>query len=202
MNLSRLLGERAAAGNPVRVGLIGAGKFGSMFLAQARRTAGLQVLGVADLSPDRARDALARVGWPAEQYAAATFAQAWSMGATCITDDATALIAADGLDVVIDATGSPAAGIRHALLACTHGRHIVMVNVEADVLAGPLLAQRARRGGSRLFDGLWRSAGADLRDGRLGARRRVSTWSPPARAPSICPLITRRRRRRSGGITG
>jgi predicted homoserine dehydrogenase-like protein len=147
MNLSRHLAARAAAGKPVRVGLIGAGKFGSMFLAQARRTPGLHVLGIADLSPDRARDALARVGWPAEQYSATDFDRAAQSGATCVTDDAGALIAAGGLDVVIDATGSPAAGIRHAGLACAHGRHIVMVNVEADVLAGPLLARRARQAG-------------------------------------------------------
>jgi len=147
MNLSKLLGQRAEAGNPVRVGLIGAGKFGSMFLSQARRTPGIHILGVADLSPDRAREALARVGWSEDQYAARDFAQARRAGTTCIVDDASALIAADGLDVVIDATGSPAAGIRHALLACEHGRHIVMVNVEADVLAGPLLAARARKAG-------------------------------------------------------
>lgn len=57
MNLFRLLEEREAAGRPVRVGLIGAGKFGTMFLAQARRMAGLRVVGVADLSVERARDA-------------------------------------------------------------------------------------------------------------------------------------------------
>lgn len=147
MNLSTLLGRRAEAGNPVRVGLIGAGKFGSMFLSQARRTPGIHILGIADLSPDRAREALARVGWPEEQFGATDFDQARRTGATCIVDDAAALIAAGGLDVVIDATGSPAAGIRHATLACEHGRHMVMVNVEADVLAGPLLAERARKAG-------------------------------------------------------
>jgi predicted homoserine dehydrogenase-like protein len=51
------------------------------------------------------------------------------------------------MEVVIDATGHPAAGIRHALLCCAHRRHIVMVNVEADVLAGPLLARRAAEAG-------------------------------------------------------
>ena len=147
MNLYRQLQIRAEQRNPVRVGLIGAGKFGSMFLAQAMRTPGLHVLGIADLSPDRARQALQRVGWPAERYAAESFADAVGTGATAITDDAEALIAADGLDIVIDATGSPAAGVRHALAACDHGRHIVMVNVEADVLAGPLLAARARQAG-------------------------------------------------------
>ena len=147
MNLYKLLQQRAEAGRPVRVGLIGAGKFGSMFLAQAIRTPGLHVMGIADLAPDRAAAALARVGWPAERHAAPSLEKALATGATCITDDAAKLLAAAGLKVVIDATGSPAAGIRHAALACEHGRHIVMVNVEADVLAGPLLAERARKAG-------------------------------------------------------
>ncbi|MDJ0947361.1 MAG: SAF domain-containing protein [Alphaproteobacteria bacterium] len=132
---------------PVRVGLIGAGKFGTMFLAQARRTPGLQVLAVADLDPDRARQSLTRIGWPAEQIAAKSFSAALESGATHLTADAAGLIAADGLDVVIEATGGPAAGIRHALLSCEYGRHVVMVNVEADALAGPLLARRAGEAG-------------------------------------------------------
>ncbi len=143
MNLHAKLRARAETGRPIRIGLIGAGKFGSMFLAQALRTPGLHIMAIADLSPDRARQALRRVGWPAEQFAARSFAEAVELGGTTITDDAEALIAAGGMEVVIDATGHPAAGIRHALLCCKHRRHIVMVNVEADVLAGPLLARRA-----------------------------------------------------------
>ena len=70
MNLHRLLTQRSAAGKPVRVGLIGAGKFGSMFLAQVPTTPGLQVTVIADLDPERARAACARVGWPAGHIAA------------------------------------------------------------------------------------------------------------------------------------
>ena len=147
MNLSKLLRQRAEAGRPVRVGLIGTGKFGTMFLAQARTTAGLHVLGIAELNPPRARKALQDTGWPAERYAAASLAEALQSGGTCIVDDAAALIAADGLDVVVEATGVPAAGIRHCLTAIEHGRHVVMVNVEADALAGPLLARKARDAG-------------------------------------------------------
>lgn len=145
MNLHAMLTRRAADNNPVRVGVIGAGKFGSMYLSQAPRTAGIHVLGIADLDPGRARMALARVGWPEAQYSASSFDEARHDGSTYITEDAEALIAA--VDVVVDATGSPAAGVRHALLACEHGTHIVMVNVEADVLAGPLLAERAAAAG-------------------------------------------------------
>jgi predicted homoserine dehydrogenase-like protein len=147
MNLHAKLRARAEAGRPIRVGLIGAGKFGSMFLAQAPRTPGLHIMAIADLSPDRARQSLRRVGWADEQFAARSFADSVAHGTTFVTDDAETLIAAEGMDVVIDATGHPAAGIHHALLCCRHRRHIVMVNVEADVLAGPLLARRAAEAG-------------------------------------------------------
>ena len=147
MNLHRMLLERAAAGAPVRVGLIGAGKFGSMFLAQALRTAGIHLMAVADLSGARAHAALERTGWPAQRTAAGSFADALSSGATHVTEDSGALIAADGLEVVIEATGSPAAGIRHALACARERRSVVMVNVEADALAGPLLARRCDEAG-------------------------------------------------------
>ena len=147
MNLYSLLRRHAEQSRPVRVLLIGAGKFGSMFLAQAIRTPGLHVAAVCDLSPERARQSLARVGWSAERCRATSLAHALASGATFIDDDAERLIAADGIDVVIDATGHPPAGIKHALACCRHGKHIVMVNVEADALAGPLLAAKARSAG-------------------------------------------------------
>ena len=147
MNLHKLLCERAEAKRPLRVGLIGAGKFGTMFLAQALRTPGLHLLGVADLAPARARENLTRVGWPAERIAAASLGEAVDRGTTWVGEDARALIAHPALDVIIDATGHPPSGIAHALAAIANGKHIVMVNVEADVLAGPLLAQKARAAG-------------------------------------------------------
>ena len=143
MNLARLLGQRAADNKPIRVGLIGAGKFGSMYLSQIPRTRGMHLLGVADLNPLRAADSLRRVGWNEEQFAAHSFED----GSTCITDDAMSLIATPHVEVIIDATGHPAAGIAHALACCENKKHIVMVNVEADALAGPLLAKRAERAG-------------------------------------------------------
>ncbi|MBN8291235.1 Gfo/Idh/MocA family oxidoreductase [Rhodobacter sp. NTK016B] len=135
MNLSRLAAARADAGNPVRVGLIGAGKFGSMFLAQVPHIAGLSVTHIADLDPERARAACRTVGWSAERIAATAF-----------TDDGLDLVR-QPLDVVIEATGAPEAGLNHARAALDAGRHVVMVNVEADVLAGPVLAEQARAAG-------------------------------------------------------
>jgi predicted homoserine dehydrogenase-like protein len=147
MNLNRLLLQRAADNAPLRVALIGAGKFGSMFLSQVRRTPGMHLVAVCDLAPQRARESLSRVGWSTEQYEATSLVAAHKSTATFVTDDALAVIASDTIDIVIDATGSPAAGIRHALACCEHGKHIVMVNVEADALAGPLLARRAAQAG-------------------------------------------------------
>ena len=147
MNLHALLKQRARQNNPIRVALIGAGKFGTMFLSQVPRTPGLHLTAIADLAPQRARDALARVGWPAPQFAAASMEAAAKAGSTFITDDVMAVIASPYVDVVIDATGHPAAGVNHVLACCEYKKHIVMVNVEADALAGPLLAQRARAAG-------------------------------------------------------
>ena len=136
MNLHRLLQQRLAAGRPVRVGLIGAGKFGSMFLAQVPSTPGIEVAAIADLAPDRARAACRRVGWDDARIAATRF-----------TDDAVAMMASGDLEVVVEATGHAPAGITHARCAIAEGKHIVMVNVEADVLAGVALAREAERAG-------------------------------------------------------
>jgi predicted homoserine dehydrogenase-like protein len=99
-------------------------------------TPGLEVATIADLSPDPAREACRSVGWDDARIAKTKF-----------TDDAAAAIARDDIEVVIEATGNPAAGIRHARMAFAAGKHVVMVNVEADALVGPLLAEEARRAG-------------------------------------------------------
>ena len=147
MSMFAKLRARAAEGRPTRVGLIGAGKFGSMFLSQAWRTPGIHLVGVSDLSPARAQDAMRRVGWPDARFRVGSLEEAARTATTFVTDDTDALIASPFIDIVIDATGSPAAGIRHVLAACAHAKHIVMVNVEADALAGPLLARRAAEAG-------------------------------------------------------
>ena len=136
MNLFEKLKAQAAEGRPVRAGLIGAGKFGSMFLAQVPTTPGLEVSAIADLDPGRARAACRSTGWSEAR-----------VEATAFVEDGAAMAARDDVDVVIEATGNPAAGVRHALAAIGAGKHVVMVNVEADVLCGPALAARARAAG-------------------------------------------------------
>jgi predicted homoserine dehydrogenase-like protein len=136
MSLYRLARERAAAGRPVRVGLIGAGKFGSMFLNQVPTMAGVEIAVIADLDPERARDACQTVGWDTARIARTAFVAAGVEA--CNHPD---------VEVIVEATGSPPAGIAHARAAIAAGKHIVMVNVEADALAGPLLAEEARTKG-------------------------------------------------------
>src|ERR1700716_2764808 len=126
MNLYRLAQERAAAARPVRVGLVGAGKFGSMFLNQVPTMPGVEIAVIADLDPERARDACRTVGWDAARIARTAFVMS---GAGACADPA--------VEVVVEATGSPPAGIAHARAAIAAKKHIVMVNVEADALAGP-----------------------------------------------------------------
>ena len=147
MNLHAKLLAREAAGKPVTVGVIGAGKFGTMFLSQARLTTGLHVVGVADLDVARARSQLNTAGWPAEAYNAVSLPDALKRRATFVADDALSLIADPQIEVIVEATGVPGAGIVHALHAISHGKHIVMVNVEADAVAGPLLARKAKAAG-------------------------------------------------------
>ena len=136
MNLHHLLRARAEAGRPVQVGLIGAGKFGSMFLSQVPTTPGLEVSVIADLDSERARAACRQVGWDAAR-----------IGRTAFVASGAEACARPEVEVIVEATGSPAAGIAHARAAIGVGKHIVMVNVEADVLAGPLLAEEARARG-------------------------------------------------------
>lgn len=147
MNLSRMLAKRADEGAPIRIGQVGAGKFGTMFLSQVRLTAGMHMAALADLMPDRARERMTGVGWPTEQIDTASVADALKTGKTFVTDDAMSIIKAPEIDVVIEATGDPATGIRLCLAAIDAGKHIVMVNVEADALAGPLLARKAAEKG-------------------------------------------------------
>ncbi|MEK9829152.1 MAG: Gfo/Idh/MocA family oxidoreductase, partial [Rhodospirillales bacterium] len=130
------LAARAAASKPVRVGLIGAGKFGSMFLSQVPSTQGLVVAQIADLDPAKAKAACRGVGWDSELIQQTTF-----------TDDAVKMMQSGGIDVIVEATGNPVVGFHHAREAIRNGLHIVMVNVEADVLVGGLLAEEARRAG-------------------------------------------------------
>ena len=147
MSLHTRLQQRAAEGRPIRIGLIGAGKFGSMYLAQIPRKPGVQLVAIADLSPDAARVNLERVGWQPERAAAGSVQEALKHGTTWITDDWQAVTREPSIDIVVECTGNPIAAVDHCLDAFAHGKHVVNVTVEADAFCGPLLAHRAQQAG-------------------------------------------------------
>jgi predicted homoserine dehydrogenase-like protein len=147
MNLYAMLKARAAEGRPLRIGLIGAGKFGAMYLAQVRNTPGVHLAGIADLSLAAARVNLQRVGWPPEQFAAASLDDALARGSTHLGEDWRALVAHPRIDLVVECTGHPPAAVEHCLGAFAHGKHVVNVTVEADAFCGPLLARKAQQAG-------------------------------------------------------
>lgn len=147
MSLYTQLRAREAAGNPVRVALIGAGKFGSMYLAQIPRTPGVHLAAVADLSPEAAQRNLQRVGWEPARAQAADLDTAIAQGNTWVTDDWQAVVRDERIDVIVECTGHPIAAVDHCLAAFEHGKHVVNVTVEADAFCGPLLAAEAARAG-------------------------------------------------------
>ena len=136
MFLQNAISKRINDNNPVKVALIGAGKFGSMFLSQVPSTLGIEVLVIADLKPDNAVKACKNVGWSDDL-----------INKTKFVDRGTDAIKLNEVEVVIEATGFPAAGIEHARQAFQNGKHIIMVNVEADVLAGAALVKEANSAG-------------------------------------------------------
>jgi predicted homoserine dehydrogenase-like protein len=147
MSLHAKLQQRAAEGRPIRVGLIGAGKFGSMYLAQIPRTPGVHLAAIADLSPVNARANLTRVGWAPERTQADSIDEAMRTGTTHIGEDWRALVRHPAIDVVVECTGHPVAAVDHCLEAFAQGKHVVNVTVEADAFCGPLLARRAAEAG-------------------------------------------------------
>ena len=147
MSLYSKLQQREAQHRPVRVGLIGAGKFGAMYLAQIPRTPGVHLAGIADRSPDAARANLARVGWKAERSQAASLDEALRRGSTHVGDDWLALVRHPAIDVIVECTGAPLAAVEHCLEAFAQHKHVVNVTVEADAFCGPLLALKAAQAG-------------------------------------------------------
>src|SRR6195256_2687670 len=132
MNLYSKLLQRKD--DPLRIGLIGAGKFAAMYLAQVPKTPGVELVGIADLSPANAKENLKRVGWDANRIPP-------------ITEDWQKLVANPKVDIVIEATGNPIAAVEHILGAFRNGKHVVNVTVEADAFCGPLLATKAKEAG-------------------------------------------------------
>ena len=147
MSLYQKLQQRAEENKPILVGMIGIGKFGSMYLAQVPSTPGVEVVGVADLSPLQAKSNLLQVGWEVERLSVDSLDDAISLGRTYVTDDWEALVEHPEIDVIVESTGSPTDAVDHILAAFAHGKHVVNVTVESDAFCGPLLAKKASSAG-------------------------------------------------------
>lgn len=147
MNLFAKLNQRAAMGKPIRIGMIGAGKFGSMFLAQMLKIPGVHLVGVVDLNPAMAKSNMEYVGWQAERYAAKSLDDAAKTGLTHVGDNAQALIDHPATEIIIECTGNPMAAVEHCLAAFKAGKNVINVTVEADAFCGPGLSAAAAKAG-------------------------------------------------------
>ena len=144
MNLFTLMQKRTAEPGPVRVGVIGAGKFASMFLTQALEPARASTSPASPTSTSGARPRRAgahRLAARALRRAEPRRRAAHRRAPTSV-DDADELIDSAGIEVILEITGNPIAGASHADRAIEHGQHVIMVNVEADCMVGPVLAEQ------------------------------------------------------------
>lgn len=154
MNSKGLLANleaRAAADDPVSIGLVGAGEMGTDIVSQVTLMPGVSIAAIAEIDIEAALGAI-RTAQLSEEAAqevsgASALDQTVAAGRIALTTDYLNLCTSPVVDVIIDATGSPQIGARLALAAFDHGKHLVMMNVETDVTIGPLLRQRAEAAG-------------------------------------------------------
>jgi predicted homoserine dehydrogenase-like protein len=146
--LARDLAERAASGKPVRIGLVGSGEMGTDIVTRAGMMDGVDVAAIADIDPAAAHRAVEIAhqapGHSADAANADAINAAIESGRTAITS-ADAMLESGLIDVVVDATGVPAVGAEIGLSAMERGKHLVMMNVEADVTIGAYLRREAER---------------------------------------------------------
>jgi len=147
LNLPSELADRE---QPVRVGVVGAGLFGSNLVTQLEAAAGMETAAIADIRTEKAVETFGRAGVGREQV---TVAAGKSEAETLIAEGRRAVLA-DGVDlatadvdVLVEATGVPSVAARHAFEAIMADTHVVMATVEADTVVGPFLAELAERNG-------------------------------------------------------
>jgi predicted homoserine dehydrogenase-like protein len=145
----RLLDRQSTTGQPIRVGLVGAGQMGRGFVAQVRRIAGMEVVAVADIDVQRATGALKSAGVEnvvtGDDHDKLTSVVA--DGGTVAVNDS-ALLTALPVDMIIDATGVPEIGAQIALRSLLAGKHVGLLNVETDITVGWLLSRIAAQSGA------------------------------------------------------
>jgi predicted homoserine dehydrogenase-like protein len=134
-------------GRPIRVGLIGCGEMGTDIVTQVQFMPGLSIAGIAEIHHGAAAKAMGIAGRSDFEYVDSdhAFNKTVEHGKVAITKDSHAVCKSDQIDVVIDATGRPGVGAEIGLVAMEHGKHLVMMNVEADVTIGAYLKREAKR---------------------------------------------------------
>jgi predicted homoserine dehydrogenase-like protein len=146
IGLNEELEERAAQGNPVRIGLIGAGQMGTDVVAQTKMMKGMLVVATADIDLERAINAY-QIGQVEEEVVVADSWQAAdaavASGKRVATRNYKVITDMQNVDVMLDATGVPEIGARACLRSARNGQHIAMMNVEADVTVGPVIRRYA-----------------------------------------------------------
>jgi predicted homoserine dehydrogenase-like protein len=147
--LARDLAERAGTGNPIRIGLIGSGEMGTDIVARVAHMTGIEIGAISELNPAAAAKAV-KIAYgedcrSREVSNGSALNAAIEAGKIALTGDADLVIGSDLIDVVVDATGVPSVGAEIGLRAMEHGKHLVMMNVEADVTIGTYLKSEADR---------------------------------------------------------
>ncbi len=147
--IARDLAARAEDGKTIRIGVIGAGEMGTDLVTQCMLMQGVEISVIAARRPFTAMDAITLAyGDNARRRQVnnrKAMSEALDMGKIAITADPGLMVTAPEIDVVIDATGKPGVAADYILTAMEHGKHIVMMNVEADVTIGPYLRAQAER---------------------------------------------------------
>ncbi|MBO8162699.1 MAG: NAD(P)-dependent oxidoreductase [Brevibacillus sp.] len=151
LGMNRRLRELAKKGGLIRVGLIGAGQMGRGLISQIEGMAGMKVVAAADIFPENAKLAYLKAGLSetmiTETNELERADKAIASGQVVVTQDADLVAHLEMVDVLVDATGIPDVGAKIAWNAIMNKKHVVMLNVEADVTIGPLLDKLARGNG-------------------------------------------------------
>ena len=163
MGYQQILAEMQAQGKPARVGIIGTGKFGTMYVSQVRKVVGCHLVAICELDPARAYWALETTNWPKEQYDCKTMEEAYRTGKTCVVTDRDEFLKSPYIDIVIDCTGKAELGVDTCLKAFRNGKSVVGVNVECDILAGPVLTAEAKKNGV-IYSMAWGDQPAEIVD--------------------------------------
>ncbi|WRH61833.1 MAG: NAD(P)H-dependent oxidoreductase [Fuscovulum sp.] len=147
--LAKDLAIRADGGKPIRIGLVGAGEMGTDIVSRVAHMSGIEIGGISELKPGAAAKsveiAYGNLDRVQEVSSADAANRAMEAGKVAVTDNVDALLEAGLIDVVVDATGVPSVGAEIGLRAMERGKHLVMMNVEADVTIGAYLRSEAER---------------------------------------------------------